>query len=81
MRTTSSRMNREWHMANRMPPNATEEQRIAWHTAHARACGCRKIEGGVAELFRKRSLPIPVFGEPDGQEQAEGASQTAEPDR
>lgn len=81
MSPAASRMNREWHMANRMPPNATEDQRIAWHTAHAHACGCRKIEGGVAELFRKRGLPIPVFGEPDGQAQAEHASQAAEPDR
>lgn len=81
MSPTASRMNREWHLANRMPPNATEDQRIAWHTAHAQACGCRKIEGGVAALFRKRGLPIPIFGEPDGQEPAEDASRAAGPGR
>jgi hypothetical protein len=26
-----------------MPPKATREQRVAWHVAHAAACGCREI--------------------------------------
>lgn len=53
------KINREWHEKNVMPKNASEEQRLAWHAEHARNCGCRKIEGGVAELFRKHGVPIP----------------------
>ncbi len=59
------KINREWHLAHPMPKNASEDERITWHTEHARNCGCRAIEGGVAELFRKRGLPIPKF-EPAG---------------
>jgi hypothetical protein len=40
-------LNREWHRLNRMPPGATRQQRIKWHVAHARACGCRKIPESI----------------------------------
>lgn len=53
------KINREWHEKHVMPKNASEDERIAWHVEHARNCGCRRIEGGVAELFRKRGIPIP----------------------
>ncbi|MEN4903241.1 hypothetical protein [Luteimonas sp. TWI1437] len=33
--------NKAWHAQHRMPEHATAEQRIAWHRAHAAACGCR----------------------------------------
>lgn len=36
-------LNKEWHRSHRMPEKATREQRIAWHAAHAAACGCREI--------------------------------------
>jgi hypothetical protein len=41
-----------------MPPRATREQRIKWHVAHARACGCRdipdSIKPDVAKLLKLR---------------------------
>ncbi|HTC99991.1 MAG TPA: hypothetical protein VK734_19810 [Bradyrhizobium sp.] len=40
-------LNKEWHRLNRMPPGATREQRIKWHVAHARVCGCRQIPESV----------------------------------
>lgn len=40
---------RAWHQANKMPENATLEQRIAWHVEHALHCGCREMP----ELIRK----------------------------
>lgn len=36
-------LNRKWHQQNRMPDGATQQQRIEWHVAHAKACGCRPI--------------------------------------
>jgi len=48
------RINAEWHKANEMTKNATLEQRIAWHTEHARECGCRPIPPRLLEEMRKR---------------------------
>jgi len=52
-------MNAAWHAANPMPRRATVDQRIAWHLAHAAACGCRPVpEKLVAEIERRgRRLP------------------------
>jgi len=52
-------INRAWHQEHRMPKNATELQRIAWHTEHARNCGCRGIDGGVVRMFEKHGVPVP----------------------
>jgi hypothetical protein len=42
-----------------MLPRATREQRIKWHVAHARACGCRdipdSIKPDVAKLLKPRN--------------------------
>lgn len=52
-------INREWHLAHRMPKDPTELQRIGWHVEHARHCGCRGIDEGVARLFEKHGVPVP----------------------
>jgi len=50
-------MNKGWHAAHVMPPNATREQRIAWHAEHAAECGCRPVppslQAEVKALGRK----------------------------
>ena len=52
------RINKEWHLANRMPVNATIEQRIAWHLKHASECGCRDMPTSIKfELKRRGRLP------------------------
>jgi len=33
-------INKEWHMANRMPKNATFEEKVKWHTEHNKNCQC-----------------------------------------
>ena len=40
-------MNNAWHRAHPMPPRATAAQRLAWHKAHAKACGCRPIPASL----------------------------------
>lgn len=52
-------INGEWHRKHKMPKNPTMEQRIDWHLAHARNCGCRKIEGKLAVEMKKRGIKIP----------------------
>ena len=46
-----------WHGAHPMPTRATLNQRVTWHVAHAKACGCRPMPPTVvAELKRRGSL-------------------------
>ncbi len=34
-------INAKWHLANKMPKNATFAQRVKWHEEHAKNCTCR----------------------------------------
>jgi hypothetical protein len=36
-------MNRTWHEKNKMPEKPSLEERIGWHTEHAKQCGCRPV--------------------------------------
>jgi len=61
-------MNQAWHLRHRMPRNATREQRVRWHTAHALACACRPIPASVraeAEKLLQRQKSHRV-ARPDG---------------
>ncbi len=55
-RATKPRLNREWHLAHRMPPRATLEQRLGWHLEHHAHCACRPIPGKLLGLLRDRGL-------------------------
>jgi hypothetical protein len=50
------RLNAEWHRANRIPAKPTLDQRIAWHLAHAEACGCRKMPAGIVAELKQRGM-------------------------
>ncbi|RPH96231.1 hypothetical protein EHM69_02000 [candidate division KSB1 bacterium] len=50
----TSRLNKEWHLANPMPKKATLEQRIAWHAEHVQNCACREMPPSIAAEIRKR---------------------------
>ena len=45
------KINREWHLANRMPANPTKEQRFAWHIEHTKHCNCRKMSEKLLTEF------------------------------
>lgn len=47
-----------------MPRNPSLDQRIAWHVAHAKACGCRPIAGKIKEEMERRGIAVPVFDKP-----------------
>jgi hypothetical protein len=62
-------VNAAWHEHNPMPKNATLEQRVKWHAAHAKACACRPIPKSVAAHLRspesgtaRRKSPTPGSG-------------------
>ena len=52
-------MNKQWHTEHRLPHGASLEERIDWHVAHAKACGCRPIapEISLAISSRRSSKP------------------------
>jgi hypothetical protein len=54
MAGSGNKINKEWHDAHRMPPNATLEHRIAWHLEHAKHCQCRPIPEKLLQEIDKR---------------------------
>ena len=46
-------MNKVWHTNHKMPENATREQRIEWHAAHAKACACRPAPASIAREVKQ----------------------------
>jgi len=46
-------INREWHLANKMPENTTEEERAKWHKAHLKNCACYPLSENVKKLLEK----------------------------
>jgi len=49
-------INKEWHLANKMPKNPTLEERIEWHLSRAKNCSCRPLGGRILEEIKKRGL-------------------------
>lgn len=51
------RLNKEWHLAHKMPKNPTIEQRIYWHTEHIKNCQCRSdIPEKLKVEMKKRGI-------------------------
>jgi hypothetical protein len=50
------KLNKEWHLAHRMPKNATIEQRIAWHIEHKKNCNCRDMPDRLKLEMKKRNI-------------------------
>ena len=48
-------INATWHRGHPMPPRATPQQRLHWHLAHAKACGCRKLTAPMLRKLRERA--------------------------
>jgi hypothetical protein len=44
-------INRPWHEAQPMPSKPTLQQRVAWHRAHALACGCRPVPESIRSII------------------------------
>lgn len=49
-------INAAWHRTHPMPKNPTENERLAWHLAHARACACRAIPESLRKLMAERGI-------------------------
>jgi len=56
----TSKINRVWHKANRMPQRATLDQRVRWHLAHREACQCRTdLPAGILAELKRRGVKVP----------------------
>jgi hypothetical protein len=51
--------NSVWHKRHPMPSAATLDQRVRWHLAHAKACGCRAVPATVVAELKRRKIPVP----------------------
>ena len=49
-------INKDWHLANKMPKNPTLDQRIKWHLDHSKNCDCRALDGKILEEIIKRGI-------------------------
>jgi hypothetical protein len=38
-----------------MPARRTARQRLQWHLAHAKACGCRKLTAAMLKRLRREA--------------------------
>jgi len=56
----NGRINEAWHRAKPDAPKPTLDQRIEWHLAHARACGCREIPPRLVAELEKRGIVDPA---------------------
>ncbi len=50
------KINAAWHTRHLMPKNATFEQRVKWHLAHQKNCGCRPIPTKLAEQMKEKGI-------------------------
>ena len=50
------KINKEWHIAHRMPKKASLDQRIEWHIAHAMNCNCREMPRSIRLEIEKRKI-------------------------
>lgn len=51
----AGKINKEWHLKNKMPKNPTLEERIKWHTEHAKNCACREMPDSIRKKIENLS--------------------------
>lgn len=52
------KINKEWHLANKMPKKSTQEQKMKWHIEHLKHCNCHpvsaKLQKDIDEFNKKK---------------------------
>ena len=52
------KFNKEWHVKNRMPKNATFEERVKWHLSHKKHCSCRPIPDKLLNEMISKNISL-----------------------
>jgi hypothetical protein len=47
-------VNKVWHDKHKMPRNATLAERVRWHRAHQKHCGCRGAPKSLQPYLTRR---------------------------
>jgi hypothetical protein len=51
------KINKEWHLVNKMPKNPNQEQRMKWHIEHLKHCNCHpasaKLQKDIDDFKKK----------------------------
>lgn len=55
-----SKLNRQWHEANRLARDAKLEERLDWHRRHAENCGCREMPESIRHELEARGWTQPA---------------------
>jgi hypothetical protein len=45
-------LNKTWHAKRKMPKNPSLVQRVNWHIAHAKNCGCRPMPASILSALK-----------------------------
>lgn len=53
-----NKINKEWHLKNRMSKNPSFEERLNWHVEHAKNCNCREMPEKMKEEVKKRGIAL-----------------------
>ncbi|MGN6486789.1 MAG: hypothetical protein ACTHLT_03065 [Devosia sp.] len=54
------KLNREWHLAHKLPRNASLEERLNWHMLHAENCQCREMPDTIRRELEARGWTTPT---------------------
>lgn len=54
------KLNREWHLAHKLPRNASLEERLNWHMLHAENCRCREMPDTIRRELEARGWTSPT---------------------
>ena len=54
------KLNREWHLAHKLPRNASLEERLNWHMLHAENCRCREMPDTIRRELEARGWTTPT---------------------
>ena len=46
-----NRINKDWHLKNKMPEKPSRGQRARWHIEHLENCTCRQPTPGIRQLI------------------------------
>ena len=52
------KINKDWHLKNKMPKDPTLEERIKWHINHSKNCTCRGIPDNIKKEIGKKKTEV-----------------------
>ncbi len=52
-------MNADWHANHPLAIYANEDEQVAWHLAHEKACGCRPVPAWIRRRAERKAAGKP----------------------